>query len=146
MRIAYFCFIVATLAALTGMGLGISMGMAKDFSLTPVHAHLNLLGWVTMALYGLYYRAASKAERPLAWVQVLAAALGFPLMTGGLAIMLSVGSSMSTRLFVIEAEPIIIAGALLSFISMALFLIVVMRDAFALAGRAMPTAASAKPA
>lgn len=36
------------------MSLWIYMGIAQDHSLTPVHAHLNLLGWVTMFLTGLY--------------------------------------------------------------------------------------------
>ncbi len=47
MRIWYVCFIVGAAAALCGMGLGIFMGISHDFSLTPVHAHVNLLGWVT---------------------------------------------------------------------------------------------------
>ena len=53
MRISDFCFLVAALSALGGMALGISMGITQDFTLSPAHAHLNLLGWVTMALYGL---------------------------------------------------------------------------------------------
>ena len=53
LRISDFCFVVAALAALGGMGLGIVMGISQDFTLAPAHAHLNLLGWVTMAIYGL---------------------------------------------------------------------------------------------
>jgi hypothetical protein len=45
MRIEYFCFVAAALAALGGMGLGLYMGLAHDFTLAPAHAHLNLLGW-----------------------------------------------------------------------------------------------------
>jgi uncharacterized pyridoxal phosphate-containing UPF0001 family protein len=44
MRISDFCFIVAAIAALGGMILGISMGMSQDFTLAPAHAHANLLG------------------------------------------------------------------------------------------------------
>jgi hypothetical protein len=36
------------------MSGGILMAIAQDFTLAPAHAHLNLLGWVTMALYGLF--------------------------------------------------------------------------------------------
>ena len=43
MPIWYFCFITGAVAALIGMGLGIAMGISQDFSLTPVHARLNLL-------------------------------------------------------------------------------------------------------
>ena len=76
MRLPQFCFLLASVTALAGMSLGIYMGIAQDHSLMPVHAHLNLIGWVTMFLMGLYYRRMS---RPLAawprcrWPQVLPA-------------------------------------------------------------------------
>ena len=44
--------------------LGIYMGMHEDFTLAPVHAHINLLGWVTLALYGLYHRGVERAAQP----------------------------------------------------------------------------------
>ena len=33
------------------------MAASNDHSMKPVHAHLNLLGWVTLTLFGLFYRA-----------------------------------------------------------------------------------------
>jgi hypothetical protein len=42
---------------LTGVSLGIYMGINKDFQLSPVHAHINLVGWASLALFGLIYRA-----------------------------------------------------------------------------------------
>lgn len=123
MRIAYFCFITGAAAALTGMGLGVAMGISHDFTLAPVHAHLNLLGWVSMLLYGLYYRAAPGEIGRLAWGQVIAAALGFPAMTGGLALLLA-GSSGNSF-----AEPLIGVGSLLTVGSMAAFMTVLVRDA-----------------
>jgi hypothetical protein len=33
------------------------MGAREDFQLVPVHAHLNLAGWASLALFGLTYRA-----------------------------------------------------------------------------------------
>ena len=61
MRVAYFCFVAAAVAALCGMSLGIFMGIRGDFTLVPVHAHINLLGWVSLALYGLYHRGVARA-------------------------------------------------------------------------------------
>ena len=52
-RLASSCFVIATLAAVTGMAMGIVMAASHDHSLALAHAHLNLLGWVSMALYGL---------------------------------------------------------------------------------------------
>ena len=121
MRIAYFCFITAALAALTGMGLGLYMGIGGDFTLAPAHAHLNLLGWVTMAVYGLYHRGVERQGACLAWVQVGCGAAGFPLMAGGLAGYLLSGDA--------RLVAVVVFGALLSLSSMALFVVVLTRDA-----------------
>jgi hypothetical protein len=40
---------------LVGMCLGARMGMSHDFTLTPVHTHLNLAGGVLMFVAGLFY-------------------------------------------------------------------------------------------
>lgn len=133
MRIAYFCFVAAALYALAGMGLGIWMGMNQDFSLTPVHAHLNLLGWATLALYGLYHRGVARRSQALAWTQVGAAALGVPLMTGGLAAYLGAG---------LDAKPFIIAGSLAVILGMALFLAVLVADLRAPAALGSPRGAA----
>src|SRR5688500_4672070 len=126
MRIAYFCFVVATFAALTGMGLGMHMGMSQDFALVPVHAHLNLLGWVTMALYGLYYRG-SNSPKWFASIQVGVAALGFPMMTGGLALALL--NISGDAYWVSLGEVLIVLGSLLTIAAMAIFLAVLVWDA-----------------
>jgi cbb3-type cytochrome oxidase subunit 1 len=39
-----------------GVALGTTMGAMQDFRFVHVHAHLNLLGWVALALIGLIYR------------------------------------------------------------------------------------------
>jgi hypothetical protein len=119
MRLAYFCFIAAAIAALSGMALGIWMGVHEDFTLAPVHAHVNLLGWVTLALYGLYHRGVERARNRLAWAQVAVAALGVPVMTVGLGAFLAGGAG---------AQPAVVAGSLLVFAGMALFLAVLVVD------------------
>ena len=42
---------------LLGMSLGLKMSMTQDFALHGLHAHLNLLGFVVMTLFGLCYHA-----------------------------------------------------------------------------------------
>lgn len=128
MRVPTFCFLVSSLAALTGMSLGLWMGMRGDFTLVPVHAHINLLGWVTMTLYGLYHRGAERGGDRLTWVQVGCGALGFPLMTGGLAAYL-----VTTNGAFID---IVLVGAVISLAAMLLFLSIVIRDAAQVAVRA----------
>ena len=57
----YWFIGVGTVFALVGMGFGVYMSIVQDFALAPAHAHNNLLGWVTMALYGFYYKAVPRA-------------------------------------------------------------------------------------
>ncbi len=52
---------IAVLYIIVGVSLGIYMGASGDHTLHPVHAHLNLLGWVAMSLFGLFYRAIPAA-------------------------------------------------------------------------------------
>jgi hypothetical protein len=45
----------AVIYFMMGIGLGIYMGASGDHLLVPVHAHVNLLGWASLALVGLIY-------------------------------------------------------------------------------------------
>lgn len=66
---------LAVLYLIAGVSLGIFMAASHDHSMHPVHAHLNLLGWVTMGLFGLFYRAwpeaaASRLAKVHFWIYV----------------------------------------------------------------------------
>ena len=45
----------AIVYAILGMSLGLHMGMSKDHSQMPTHAHLLVIGWGTFALFGVFY-------------------------------------------------------------------------------------------
>ena len=47
---------------LAGMALGLKMAMTQDFAMHGLHAHLNLLGFVLMTLFGLCYRNWPKMQ------------------------------------------------------------------------------------
>jgi hypothetical protein len=64
-----FCFLLAAITVTVGMCLGIFMGINQDFTLAPVHAHLNLLGWVSLFLFGIYYRTHAHAISRMAFDQ-----------------------------------------------------------------------------
>lgn len=75
-----------TLAAaflILGLSIGIAMGIAHDFRLAPVHAHLNLVGFVALSIFGLSYRTYPALGRSrLAVPHFLSSGLGalvFPL-------------------------------------------------------------------
>jgi cbb3-type cytochrome oxidase subunit 1 len=54
-RISLAFFTVAVLCGLAGMGWGSYMGATQHFDMAPAHAHLNLLGWVTLSIMGGFY-------------------------------------------------------------------------------------------
>jgi hypothetical protein len=86
-RIDIYFLLLATVLLITGAGLGIKMGASEDFTLTPVHAHLNLAGWASLALFGLAYRAYPRmAERPLALIHFIFSAAGAVLLPIGIGL------------------------------------------------------------
>lgn len=77
---------LAILYLVTGVALGIGMAASHDHTLHPVHAHLNLLGWVSLGLFGLFYRAfpaaaASKLAKAQFWIYVPAHLVQMVLLT-----------------------------------------------------------------
>ena len=54
-------FAAATFFALCGMIWGIQMSATHDHTLSPAHGHLNLIGFVMMAIFGAYYAITPKA-------------------------------------------------------------------------------------
>ena len=86
-RIDIYFLLLATLLLLCGAVLGIRMGASEDFTLIPVHAHLNLAGWASLALFGLAYRAYPQlAERRLAPFHFIVSATGSVLLPIGIGL------------------------------------------------------------
>ena len=66
-----------------GVTLGIVMGVQHDFSLAPVHAHINLVGWASLTLFGIVYKLypqmAKSRLAALHFILAAPAALMFPI-------------------------------------------------------------------
>jgi hypothetical protein len=81
-RLPLYFVIAAAACLVAGVALGIGMGIAHDFQLSPVHAHTNLVGWTSLALMGLTLRAWPElAAGRLAAAQLVisgGSALAFP--------------------------------------------------------------------
>ncbi|GIL39885.1 hypothetical protein [Roseiterribacter gracilis] len=113
-------FRAAVLCALTGMVMGIFMGVTEDHSARDAHAHLNLLGWVSLMLYGLYLRAhPAMATGKLAGAQFVVAVIGVVVMIASLW-MMAMGNFELGRAMV----PF---GAMLTLCSMLMFALLVFR-------------------
>lgn len=109
---------IAVLFGLVGMGLGIRMGIVHDFTLAPVHAHLNLVGFATLFLAGLFYRVVPAADGLLARLHFGLAVPGALALTIGIA-----GSVTNTPWGV----PVAIAGSLATIAAMGIFAVVIYR-------------------
>ncbi len=87
MKASSLCFKVAVLFVLAGMVWGLQMAIANDHSAFPAHAHLNLLGFVSLFLFGFYYRMyPSLDESRAAFFQVWFWIAGTIIMTIGVAL------------------------------------------------------------
>ena len=109
----------AVLYALIGMGMGIYMGIAEDFTLRPAHAHINLLGWASTMLFALTYRAVpAMAESRLAIWHLAITTFGI------------IGMTIAMPLYFYGQEwvhPIIAVVMLAQMIGMSLFTLIVYR-------------------
>ncbi|BCP55045.1 hypothetical protein K32_36620 [Kaistia sp. 32K] len=107
----------AVIYVIVGMIGGIIMGAQQDFSLAPAHAHLNLIGWVSLALMGFYYNAnPAKAASRLATIQFWVSTIGLWIMIPGLVLTLRGAPS---------GEPIVIAGSIITLLGMVLFAVAI---------------------
>ncbi|MCR9109916.1 hypothetical protein [Marivita sp. XM-24bin2] len=113
---SYF-FIGAALFALCGMVWGIQMSATHDHSLSPAHGHLNLLGFVGMAVFGTYYALAPNAAgSKLATVHFGLAILSVVVLVPGIALAITE-----------NGEALAKVGSILALLSMVLFTVVVVR-------------------
>jgi len=112
-RISIWFFAVAVLYSLVGMGWGEHMAMSHDHSMYPAHAHLNLLGWVSMAIYGTFYALTRDTYSPrLAWVQFGVSNIGLLIMIPLLARLLATNDESLGPLIGI-GDMLVILGQLL---------------------------------
>jgi len=83
----YWFVSLGTLFVLAGMVWGIQMSITQDFTLAPAHAHNNLIGFVVMTIYGVYYRLVpAAAVKRLALVHFWVALIGVLVFVPGIAL------------------------------------------------------------
>ncbi|KUO56550.1 MAG: hypothetical protein APF80_06700 [Alphaproteobacteria bacterium BRH_c36] len=63
MTASKLCFRSAMILLLAGIVWGLHMAISTDHSAMPAHAHLNLLGFVALFLFGIFYRLHPKVEQ-----------------------------------------------------------------------------------
>ena len=106
---------IALVYLVLGASLGIYMGISQDFALMPVHAHILLAGWLTLAMAGVLYRLyPAAAGTRLALAHFWLHNLGLPVFMVGLGLMLSGRATM---------PPVIGSGAIALLVGLVCFAI-----------------------
>jgi hypothetical protein len=132
-RISITFFGAAVVYALGGMVLGMYMGASNDHAMAPVHAHINLLGWATLALMGAFYGlAGAHAPAKLAWANFGVSNLG-NILTLPMVAMIQAGKP--------PIVPVLLAGEIGIVLGMLLF-----GAALIVTARAAPASAAATTA
>jgi hypothetical protein len=103
------------LLVLAGMLWGLQMAITDDHSAFPAHAHLNLLGFVALFLFGIFYRLnptveAHRLALPQVWIWIVS------------TIVLAVGVGLVHTGHAVEVgEPIAAVGSFAVFADAILF-------------------------
>ncbi len=117
-RVSAAFFALGIVFVLSGMVLGEYMARANDMLFAPVHAHLNLIGWATMALYGTFYALTKDTYSPrLAWINFTLTAAGVAFMIPALAMLLRTGDQATWGPIAGSAGGLAMIGALVFAIS-----------------------------
>ncbi len=110
---------IAALYLVIGVAMGIVMGITQKFVLTPVHAHVNLLGWATLAIMGVIYHVhPAAAQTRLAQIHFWIHNIALPVFMVGLGFTLS-----GQEAFL----PVAIAGAMAVFVGIIVFVVNIWR-------------------
>ncbi len=81
---------IAVVYLIVGALLGLIMGITQQFVLAPVHAHLLLLGWASLALAGvIYHLYPAAATTMLARIHFWLHNLGLPAFMIALGMLLT---------------------------------------------------------
>lgn len=56
MNVSRNFLVIGAIYLIVGLIIGSWMSMTEQFVITPVHAHMNLLGFTLMSIFGLTYR------------------------------------------------------------------------------------------
>jgi len=109
--------VIGALYLVIGMLLGIVMGIQGDFTLAPVHAHIDLVGFSAHCVLGLIYKSwPTLREGALAVVQFLLFVIGTPILLVGIAV--AIKSNNPT---------LAIIGSMLVILGAVVFLVIVAR-------------------
>ena len=88
-QLSHLFFKTAVIFFIIGIAMGLQMSISGVHDVIGAHAHTNLLGWVSMALFGTYYALnPAKAERRAAQLHYFAYTIAVAIMVPSLYLLL----------------------------------------------------------
>ena len=116
-RIATLFMATGAVLALIGMVWGIQMAIIGDHTLAPAHGHLNLIGFVAMSIFGIFYALSpSAAASRLSIMHYALTMVAIVVLVPGIVMVHTGGSETLAKI-----------GSILAVLSMALFAFIVLR-------------------
>lgn len=115
--VSHWFLLTGVISCVIGMAWGIHMSATGDHLLSPAHGHLNLIGWVMMAIFAFYYHLVPQAAGKLAKIHYLISLATILILVPGIS--MAIAS---------EADTLAKLGSVLGVISIVLFLYIVVRN------------------
>ena len=112
-KISEYYFRAAIVFLIVGISVGMHMSISGNHNVIGAHAHINLLGWVTSALFGGYFALnPAKAIGRLPMIQFVIYSLGVVVMGVSLYLLLAGDPSM---------EPLVAISSMVTFLGVLIF-------------------------
>lgn len=101
---------IAAVYALIGALIGSDLAGRKDFTMVPSHAHILVVGWLTLFAYGIFYYifkeiSMTKTARLHAWTSLI----GGGLMPLSMLVYYKNETSLTTLVFILSASVLLLA-------------------------------------
>lgn len=104
---------ISAIFAFIGAFLGSHMAGAGDYAFRPIHAHLLVVGWLTLFAWAIYYRVFSPKEGILAKLHVYTAVIGSIGLSGGMALFIFkpafLPSGINTVIYIIGGSILLLS-------------------------------------
>ncbi|QJD86901.1 hypothetical protein [Cohnella herbarum] len=104
---------VAAIYSLIGALIGSDMAGREDYAMIPVHAHILVVGWLTLFAYGMFYYVFKEISMVrTAKLQAWTSLIGGGLMPFGMLLYYKSENTATLLAFIIPASILLLAIAL----------------------------------
>jgi len=104
---------LSAIFGLIGAFLGSHMAGAGDYAFRPIHAHILVVGWLTLFAWAIYYKVFSPKSGLLVKLHVYSAVIGSIGLTGGMALFIFkpafLPSAMNTILYIVGGSILLLS-------------------------------------